>query len=195
MAKSSQTDRCFRMPVIPVISELPARRDLLASASCVILQGTTLVELPRLVEAFDKPPLEDVLLLVHIDLIAGLENNEISLEFLAQWSRIQGIVTIHHHLIAPAKRLGFLSVLRVFLSDSRALERGLKLIDKWRPDIVDILPHAAAITVAGDFRSCGIPCIAGGLCRREEEVRGVLASGCRAVTSTRPNLWRLNDQQ
>jgi glycerol uptake operon antiterminator len=192
MAKSSRIDRCFAKPVIPVISELPARRDLLATASCVILQGTTLVDLPRLVDAFGKPPLDDVLLLVHIDLIAGLENNEVALEFLAQLPRIQGVVTIHHHLIAPAKRLGFVSVLRIFLSDSRALERGLKIIAKWRPDIVDILPHAAAIMVADEFRSSGIPCIAGGLCRREEEVRRVLASGCRAATSTRPGLWELN---
>jgi glycerol uptake operon antiterminator len=192
MAKSNRTDRCFAKPVIPVISELPARRDLLATASCVILQGTTLVDLPRLVDAFSKPPLDDILLLVHIDLIAGLENNEVALDFLAQLPRIQGVVTIHHHLIAPAKRLGFVSVLRIFLSDSRALERGVKIIAKWHPDVVDILPHAAAILVADEFRSCGIPCIAGGLCRRDEEVRGVLASGYRAATSTRPGMWQLN---
>ena len=195
MAKSVRTDRCFGMPVIPVISELPARVDLLASASSVILQGTSLVDLPHLVDAFSKPPLDEIHLLVHIDLIAGLENNEVGLEFLAQMPRIEGVVTVHHFLIAPAKRLNLLSVLRVFLSDSRALERGLKIIAKWRPDVVDILPAAAAIRVADDFQSCHIPYIAGGLCRKEDEVREAIASGCRAVTSTRPGLWRINEQR
>ena len=192
MIKSVRIDRCFQQPVIPVISSLPDQPTVLAGASSVILQGFKVTELPAVVEAFNRGPLEDVRLLAHVDLITGLENNEAGLEFLAQFPRIEGVVTVHHHLLSAVKRLGFLSILRVFLSDSRALERGMKVIEKSRPDVVDLLPVAAAVKVAADFRSLRVPHITGGLCRTEADVREALAAGNRAVTSTRPGLWRMN---
>lgn len=192
MTKLARIDRCLARPIIPVVSELSANLGQLASASSIILQGAKIVELPRIVEAFGQPPLKNVRLLVHLDLITGLENNDSGLEYLVQFAQVEGVVTVHHHLMAAAKRLGLLSILRIFLSDSRALERGLKVIASSRPDVVDILPAAAATHVSDEFRSCQVPHIAGGLCRTEDDVREALAAGCRAVTSTRPTLWRLN---
>jgi glycerol uptake operon antiterminator len=136
--------------------------------------------------------LQHLPLLVHIDLVAGLENNEAGLDFLAEFDRISGVVTVHHYLTAPARKLGMLSIVRLFLSDSRAMERGLAVATKARPDAIEILPAAAAVKVAGDFARCRIPRIAGGLCRSEADVNEVLSSGCRAVTSTSPALWKLN---
>ena len=82
--------------------------------------------------------------------------------------------------------------MRLFLSDSRAVDRGLTVANKSHPDAIEILPAAAAVKVASDFAQCRIPRIAGGLCRTEADVREVLGSGCRAVTSTSPTLWKLN---
>jgi glycerol uptake operon antiterminator len=148
--------------------------------------------LPKTLDVFQQRPLERLPLFVHIDLIAGLENNEGGLEYLAGFDRIAGVVTVHHHLAGLARRLGMLSIVRLFLSDSRAVDRGLAVAKKSHPDAIEILPAAAAVKVAADFTKCRIPRIAGGLCRSEADVREVLNSGCQAVTSTSPALWKLN---
>jgi glycerol uptake operon antiterminator len=185
-------DSCFQKHVIPVVWEPQAHRDLLARASAIFLQGGSLGELASVLQAFSDRQLEHVPLFVHIDLVAGLENNEAGLEYLASFARLTGVVTVHHHLASPARRLGLLSIVRLFLSDSRAVDRGLSVANKSHPDAIEILPAAIAAKVAGDFAKCHIPRIAGGLCRTEADVEEVLGSGCRAVTSTSPVLWKLN---
>jgi glycerol uptake operon antiterminator len=190
--KSQQINRLFARPVIPVVGALPPDLEVLASASSVIVQGASLTELPQLIETLTQPPRDHLGVLVHIDLVAGLENNDAGLEYLARLDSLDGIVTVHHQLTQAARRLGLLSIVRVFVSDSRALERGLKVVAKSRPDAFEILPAAAAVKVAEELRRCAIPHIAGGLCRTEEDVREALSSGSRAVTSTRHALWQLN---
>ncbi len=141
---------------------------------------------------FSVPRLEHLPLFVHVDLVSGLENSEAGIEYLAGFERITGVVTVHHHLTSAIRRLGLLSIVRLFLSDSRAVDRGLSVVNKSHPDAVEILPAVVAAKVTNDFAGCRIPRIAGGLCRTEADVAEVLASGCRAVTSTSPALWKLN---
>ncbi len=185
-------DACFRKHVIPVIWDPGPQSELLARASAVFLQGGALGDLVRVLDLFRTPRLEHLPLFVHVDLVAGLENSEAGLEFLAGFERISGVVTVHHHLSSAARRHGLLSIVRLFLSDSRAVDRGVSVVSKSHPDAVEILPAVVAAKVASDFATCRIPRIAGGLCRTEADVAEVLASGCRAVTSTSPALWKLN---
>ncbi len=185
-------ESCLRNPVIPVVWDPVPHGDLLTRASAIFLQGGALADLPAALEAFSNSPLEHLPLFVHIDLVAGLENSEAGLEYLADFQRISGVVTVHHHLSGAARRLGLLSIVRLFLSDSRAVDRGLSVVAKSRPDAIEILPAVVSAKVAKDFANCSIPRIAGGLCRTEADVDEVLASGCRAVTSTSRALWKLN---
>jgi glycerol uptake operon antiterminator len=185
-------DACFRKHVIPVVWDPGNQGELLARASCVFLQGGPLGDLTRVLDLFGAPRVEHLPLYVHVDLVAGLENSEAGLEYLAGFQRITGVVTVHHHLTSAARRLGLLSIVRLFLSDSRAVDRGVSVVNKSHPDAVEILPAVVAAKVAADFAACRIPRIAGGLCRTEADVEEVLASGCRAVTSTSPALWKLN---
>jgi glycerol uptake operon antiterminator len=185
-------DACFRKHVIPVVWDPGSHGELLARASTVFLQGGPLGDLTRILDLFSVPRLERLPLFVHIDLVAGLENSEAGLEYLAGFQRITGVVTVHHHLTSAARRHGLLSIVRLFLSDSRAVDRGVSVVSKSHPDAVEILPAVVAAKVVGDFANCHIPRIAGGLCRTEADVAEVLASGCRAVTSTSAALWKLN---
>ncbi len=185
-------EACLRNHVIPVVWEPDPHIDLLARASTVFLQGGALRDLERVLDSFRKPKLENLPLFVHVDLVSGLENNEAGIEYLAAFDRLTGVVTVHHHLAAAARRAGLLSIVRLFLSDSRAVDRGLSVVNKSHPDAIEILPAVVAAKVAKDFATCRIPRIAGGLCRTEADVAEVLASGCRAVTSTSAELWKLN---
>jgi glycerol uptake operon antiterminator len=186
-------EKCLRQPVIPVVWDPGQQAPLIGRASTVFLQGGALAELPRVLDRFQHADLADVALFAHIDLIAGLENSEAGMEYLAGLGRLAGIVTVHHHLAKPAHKLGLLSIVRLFISDSRAVERGIAVANKSQADAIEILPAAAAVKVAADFRQCKSPRIAGGLCRTEADVREALDSGCRAVTSTRSLLWQLNN--
>jgi glycerol uptake operon antiterminator len=192
MHSAARIENCFSKPVIPVLWQLPTRLETIACASTVILQGGSIAELSGLIRHFEQPPLEHIHLLVHIDLVSGLENNEAGLECLALLGRIEGVVSIHHHLTKPAKRFKLLSIVRLFLSDSRAMERGLSVAGRSRPDAIEILPAVAAVKTSSEFQHCPLPRITGGLCKTEEDVREALASGCQAVTSTLPRLWELN---
>ncbi len=189
---ASKIDECLSKPVIPVLWRTANQDSLLARASSVILQAGTLVELRDVVAAFDRPQLQHISVFVHIDLIAGLENSEAGLECLAALGRVAGVVTIHHNLTRPAKKLGLLSVVRLFLSDSRALERGLTIVSKSSADAIEIMPAAVAAKTKKDFDRLPLPRIAGGLCRSEADLQEALASGIRAITSTRPAFWEYN---
>ena len=185
-------EKCLRQPVIPVVWDPTKHVDLLSRASMLIMQGGALADVPRALDRFAEQKLSTIALFAHIDLISGLENSEAALEYLAEFNRFAGIVTVHHYLAKPARRLGLLSVVRLFLSDSRAVERGVAVATKSQADAIEILPAVAAVKVANDLKRCPLPRIGGGLCRTEADVREAIESGCRAVTSTRPELWELN---
>jgi glycerol uptake operon antiterminator len=185
-------EKCLQQPVIPVVWDPTKHAAQIGRASMAIMQGGALAELPRMLDRFAEPQLSTLALFAHVDLIAGLENSEAGLEYLAEFHRFAGIVTVHHYLAKPARRLGLLSIVRLFLSDSRAVERGVAVAAKSQADAIEILPAVAAVKVASDLNRCPLPRIGGGLCRTEADVREALDSGCRAVTSTRPELWALN---
>jgi glycerol uptake operon antiterminator len=191
MARSS-IQKCLERPVIPVVWDPGEDLELIGQASSVFLQGGALADLQRVLNIFRDA--SSAALFVHIDLIAGLENSEAGVEYLAKFERLAGVVSVHHHLARPARKLGLLSIVRLFISDSRAVERGLAVANKSGADAIEILPAAAAVKVADEFKQCPLPRIAGGLCRTEVDVREALGSGCRAVTSTRSALWRLNER-
>src|SRR4051794_7619063 len=163
-------DTCFKKRVIPVVWDPGPHVELLARASAVFLQGGALGDVRHAVARFSEGKLSHLPLFVHVDLVAGLENSEAGVEYLAEFKHISGIVTVHHHLAAAARRMGLLTIVRLFLSDSRAVDRGLSVIKKSRPDAVEILPACVASKVSNDFAPFAIPRIAGGLCRTEADV-------------------------
>jgi glycerol uptake operon antiterminator len=157
-----------------------------------MIGGGELAELPDTLETLSRPPFTKQPVLLHIDLVNGLSNDESGLRYLATLEGIDGIVTVRHHLAGLARKLGMISVVRLFLQDGRAVERGLAVIDKSKPDAVEVLPGVAFLQVPERFRDLPIPCIAGGLIRTPETVRQILAAGCKAISTSNVKLWELN---
>jgi glycerol uptake operon antiterminator len=165
----------------------------MAGAGAIFLQGGELARLPKLLASLEGGPLADVPVMLHIDLLAGLANDEAGLRFVASLGRIRGVITVRHHLVPTARRLGLASIVRLFLHDSRAVNRGLAILEKCEPDAVELLPGVAALELASQFQRMPIPRIAGGLIRAPQLVRRLLDTGCQAISTSRPDLWRLND--
>jgi glycerol uptake operon antiterminator len=180
-------------PVIPYVTALAEQNvPLVAAASIIFIGGGELVHLPALLEQLTRPPLAERPVLLHIDLLAGLANDEAGLRYVATLERVDGIITVRHHLAPLARKLGLMSVVRLFLQDGRAVDRGLSVIEKSRPDAVELLPGIAVPQVADRFADLSIPFIAGGLVRTPDTVRGILATGCKAVSTTNVKLWEMN---
>jgi glycerol uptake operon antiterminator len=180
-------------PIIPYLTEgVDRNSDIIAAASILMIGGGELAELPALLAKLQRPPFDKLPVLLHIDLVNGLANDESGLRYVATLNGVDGVVTTRHHLAPLARKLGLMSVVRLFLQDGRAVERGLGVIEKSKPDAVEVLPGVAFLQVAERFNHLPIPCIAGGLIRSAEVVQQILAGGCRAISTSNVELWKLN---
>lgn len=180
-------------PIIPYITDWSIPDPgVLASASMLFLSDGDIGDLPAVLDRLDQGPLGDIPVMLHLDLINGLSTDEAAIHYVSMLGRIDGIITVKHHLTPVARRYGMLTVVRLFLQDSRAVERGLKVVAKSKPDAVELLPGIAAALVADQFKALGIPLIAGGLVHTPETTHKIIETGCEAVSTTDTKLWEFN---
>ncbi|WP_199621017.1 glycerol-3-phosphate responsive antiterminator [Paenibacillus alkalitolerans] len=128
--------------------------------------------------------------LLHADLIDGLKNDEYAAEFLCQHIRPAGLISTRTAVIQKTKQNKLLSIQRMFLIDSGALETSIGLVEKTEPDLIEVLPGILPHLIAEVRERTGIPVIAGGLIRTFGEVEAALAAGAAAITTSRADLWR-----
>ncbi len=133
--------------------------------------------------------------MVHIDLIAGLNNSrEVSLDFIKNNTRADGIITTKGNMIPHAKELGLNTVLRYFVLDSIAL---LNIEKQSRsgvvqPDIIEILPGVIVPKMIKKINLISrVPVIAGGLISDKEDVMNALSNGATAISTTNQKVWRM----
>jgi glycerol uptake operon antiterminator len=129
-------------------------------------------------------------LLLHVDLIQGLKHDEYAVEFLCQELKPAGIISTRSSVIVKAKQKGVYAIQRVFLLDSTALEKSYHLIQKIKPDYIEILPGIIPSLIQEVHQKTGIPVLAGGLIRSEQDVAEALKAGATAVTTSKRDLWK-----
>ncbi len=173
-------------PVIAAIKDEEGLKKCLTSESQVIfiLYGDILT-IPQIVQTVKS---SGKLAMVHIDLITGLSNKEVSVDFLKQYTLADGIITTRPNLINHAKKIGFYTVLRFFLIDSMAYENIERQVKSTKPDVIEVLPAMAKIV----SKICAIsptPVIAGGLVSDKEDVITLLQAGVTSVSTTTKSLW------
>ena len=158
----------------------------------IFIGGGELAELPSLMKALSREPLAGLPVLLHMDLVNGLANDESGLRYLATLERLDGIITVRPHLAPVARKLNLACILRLFLQDGRAVERGLQVIERQQPDAIEIMPGVSFLEVAERFSNLPMPCIAGGLIRTPELVGRIIQAGAKAVSTTNAALWAMN---
>lgn len=127
--------------------------------------------------------------MVRMDLIAGLNSREISIDFIHKNTRADGIISTKPAQIRRAKELGMFTVYRFFLIDSMAYENVLRYTEQARPDCVEILPGVIPKVIRRMSHEIGIPIIAGGLIEDKEDILSALDSGAVSISTTREKLW------
>ena len=135
------------------------------------------------------------LAVVHIDLITGLASKEISVDFIKQRTKADGIISTRPGLIKYAARLSLFTVLRFFVIDSLALTNIEKQLQNVRPDVVrdvvEVLPALMPRIVSKICQMANVPVITGGLVDDKDDVISMLSAGASCVSSTSEEIWQL----
>lgn len=180
----------------PVIASLMSAEELPVllntSASVIFIVKSDIFMIDAVVERIREA---GKLSFIHFDLIEGLGKDRAGLAYLADKVGADGIVTTKNSIIAEAKKLGLLTVQRLFVLDSVSLDNGIKIIKSSEPDAIEVLPGLVCKRIVGKIRKeLDIPIIAGGLISEPEDFREALDSGVIGISTSSRELWRLQDE-
>ena len=128
-------------------------------------------------------------MIYHVDLIHGIKNDEYATEYICQEYKPFGVISTKSSVILKAKQKGTIAVQRIFLLDTHALEKSYSLIEKTRPDYIEVLPGAMPWMIKEVKERVNTPIFAGGLIRTSEEVENALKAGATAITTSKRDLW------
>nr|WP_209973246.1 glycerol-3-phosphate responsive antiterminator [Lederbergia galactosidilytica] len=127
--------------------------------------------------------------LVHVDLIQGLNTDDYAAEFICNDIKPAGIISTRSNMILKAKAKGILAIQRTFLLDTIALKKSYMLIERTKPDYIEVLPGVVPELIREIQEHTGCKIISGGLIRTVEQVQAALEAGAEAVTTSEMELW------
>ncbi|MCZ8522096.1 MULTISPECIES: glycerol-3-phosphate responsive antiterminator [Paenibacillus] len=127
---------------------------------------------------------------LHADLIQGLKSDEYAAEYLCQDIKPYGLISTKTSVILKAKQKGIQAIQRIFLLDTIALEKSFTLLEKTKPDYIEVLPGGMPSIIAEVQQRSGIPIFAGGLIRTVDDVERALEAGATAVTTSNEALFK-----
>lgn len=175
--------------VLPVLRNMKDFERLLKSRhQYIIFLEVRLSQLQTLVRTAKQAGKKVIL---HADLIQGLKTDSYGFEFLIREIRPDGIISTRGSVITLAKKNNLLTIQRLFLLDSQALENNIKLINQVKPDYIEILPGVIPSIIEEVHEKTGIPIIAGGLIRTAEDIHLAYGGGAKAVSTSQSELWDL----
>ena len=174
-------------PVIPAArsGDKAFEKALSGDHAAVFVLGGDVFELVRMLDAVgDRPPV-----CVNVDLAAGVAADASGVRFLAQ--HVEGVISTNRHIIELSNLEGMVTIQRIFAIDAGAIERGMKVVDRAKPTLVEILPALAYPQMAAQHPELRRrPTLAGGLLQNMEEVTSVLEAGAAGVSTSHQDLWR-----
>lgn len=128
--------------------------------------------------------------LVHVDLINGLAAKEIAADFIRSFTQADGIISTKPQLLRHAREVGLITVLRVFVLDSMALDNIDKLRTSCNPDLLELVPGIAPKVIKLVKSLYRTPIIAGGLIRDKEDTVNALSAGAISISTSCEAAWR-----
>lgn len=174
--------------VLPVLRNMKDFERLLKSShEYIIFLEVRLSQLQALVRAAKQA---DKKIILHADLIQGLKTDSYGFEFLIREIKPDGIISTRGNVITLAKKNNLLTIQRLFLLDSQALENNIKLINQVKPDYIELLPGIIPSIIEEVHKKTGIPIIAGGLIRTAQDINLACGGGAVAVSTSQPELWK-----
>lgn len=128
--------------------------------------------------------------ILHVDLVDGLSNREIVLQYLKEKTKFHGIISTKAQTVKNAKKLGLIAIQRVFILDSLSFQSTKNhLIDEC--DAVEMLPGLLFKVIKELSDKIRKPLIVGGLISDKEDVMEALKSGATCISTTREEIWSI----
>lgn len=129
--------------------------------------------------------------IIHLDLISGLGNREIVVDYIQKTTKADGIISTKPALIKRAKELKYFAIMRFFMLDSMAYANVKKQIENVKPDMIEIIPGAMpkVISKLCEFIEGKVPVIAGGMITDKEDTMNALNAGATAISTTKQSVW------
>ena len=176
-----------RYPIISAIKNEEGLKACLESKCEVvfILYGNicTIEEIVDTVKSAKK------IAIVHVDLIEGLSNTDVAVQYIASNTLADGIISTKSNMLKSAKERGLMTIQRVFMIDSIAYKNFNIHVNKSQIDFVEILPGIMPKILKKLTSISNVPIIAGGLISDEEDIQLSIDSGAIAVSTTNEDLW------
>lgn len=174
-------------PVVSAIKDMEGLKTALESDSRVvfILFG----DICNISNIINQIKSKDKIAIIHIDLIDGLANRDIVVDFLKSNTKADGIISTKANIIKKAKEVGFITVQRCFILDSLSLETSKKYMNLGYADAIEILPGVMPKIIKQIVEISTLPIIAGGLIQDKEDIMLALQAGATAVSSTKKEIW------
>lgn len=176
----------------PIIAAVKDEQGL---SECLNMQETNVIfvlfgEIASIADMVESIKKAGKIAVVHVDLIAGLSAREESINFIAKYTRADGVISTRIDLIKRAKELGLTTVYRVFLLDSKAMDsKNYRIADY--VDALEILPGLMPKIIRKMVKRVPVPIIAGGLISEKEDVLMALDAGAIAISSTNEDVWKM----
>ena len=174
-------------PVIAAVKDETGLKECLYSESQIIfLLFGDICSVGRYVEIAKSA---GKMVFVHMDLINGLGNKEVAVDFIREHTGVDGIISTKPQLVKRAKELGLFGILRIFVIDSMAFGNIEKQCASLVPDAVEILPGLMPKILKQICKTSKVPVIAGGLISDKEDVMNALNAGAGAISVTNQRVW------
>ena len=174
-------------PVIAAVKDETGLKECLYSESQIIfLLFGDICSVGRYVEIAKSA---GKMVFVHMDLINGLGNKEVAVDFIREHTGVDGIISTKPQRVKRAKELGLFGILRIFVIDSMAFGNIEKQCASLVPDAVEILPGLMPKIIKKLCSTVNVPIIAGGLISDKEDVMNALNAGAVAISVTNQRVW------
>ena len=135
----------------------------------------------------DKKPI-----FIHLDLLKGLSNDVESVKFIKEYINPSGIVSTKSTVLNASKKIGLMTIQRIFLIDSKSLKNSIESIKENNPDMVEVMPGLCGEIVSKLKKEVNKPIILGGLIDKEEQIIEGLRNGADAISFSKEELWNIN---
>lgn len=177
----------YQNPVIAAINNFEYI-DLAAKSPCnvVFLLKGDISNIAGIVEKFKNA---GKCVFVHIDLIEGFSKDAVTLKYIHENIKPDGIITTKANLARIAKNNGIFIIQRIFALDSLSLASGIESLHSTKPDAIEILPGIVPKVIKEVHSHTRIPVIAGGLIRDKEDVIESLNAGAVGISTSKKEIW------
>lgn len=159
---------------------------LSSPCKAVFLLYGTILSLPDIVRQLKEA---GKIVFVNVDLIDGLAQKEVAVDFVRQTTKANGILSSKVSMIKTAKAQKLLAIHRFFLIDSFSYHNVAKLAEMSKPDCIEIMPGCMPKVIGWVVQAVPIPLIAGGLVCDHDDAAAALRAGAIAISSTNTSVW------